>query len=474
MTSDTTKKKLWGPALNGRLRRRFWLFFIGPVLLGLALIFAPLLVELTSSSGRAGGGRPELAPVYVELSEPRRGTMRQVGRYYGSLESPSQFTVSTQVSGVLEELAVNLGDKIINGQIIARLDSRAYELQVEKARQNVLIKEAQLREAQANFDLAQSDLNRQMSLSLKRIVPQSDLEAYQNKFFQAQAKLAVAETELENARTALKDAELTLSYTKVEARWAGGGNRYISQRFIEAGELVSANTQVVTVVELDTLTAAIEVIEKDYPKIFPGQEADVYVDAWPGQRFKGVISRIAPVLSPATRQARVEVTVDNPELRLKPGMFTRVELVFERRENALAVPLAALTRRLDGFAIFEADPATQTVRRIPVREGFTEDGFVELLETDLKGPVVTLGHHLLEDGMSYLLPGQPSRPPETSRTALGWWSRLRQKVFPKEGSSPARAGVSSNSGETAGPARNETGGAQSAAVGAAARPGAPR
>ena len=91
--------------------------------------------------------------------------------------------------------------------------------------------------------------------------------------------------------------------------------------------------------------ALIDVIERDYPDVGPGQEAVIDTDAFPGREFAGKVTRVAPLLKETSRQARVEIEMPNPERLLKPGMFVRVRIEFDRHENATVVPLAALARR---------------------------------------------------------------------------------------------------------------------------------
>jgi RND family efflux transporter MFP subunit len=214
----------------------------------------------------------------------------------------------------------------------------------------------------------------------------------------------VAESQLSAARSQLADADLKLSYTRVSADWPEGDRRYIGRRLVDEGGLVTANTPIMTVVSLDPLLVVVEVLEKDYPRLRAGQEADLRTEAWPGETFRARVARVAPVLSAETRQARVELEVANPELRLKPGMFAEVAFVFKEVENVWSVPLDVPLRRREGFVIFLADPEKKTVRLLPVTLGLVDGGRVELVGAPpLDQPVVFLGQHLLTDGQGYKL-----------------------------------------------------------------------
>jgi RND family efflux transporter MFP subunit len=160
------------------------------------------------------------------------------------------------------------------------------------------------------------------------------------------------------------------------------------------------------VIAIERLIAAIYVIERDYPKIKPGLEAEVITDAYPGQTFAGKVVRIAPLLKEKSREARVEIEVPNDRMLLKPGMFVRVRIQFGERENARVVPPAAIVKRNGSQGVFLVDLQSKTVRFVPVTVGIVNGNRAEVLDPPLTGTVVTLGHHLLEDGSAITIPPQ--------------------------------------------------------------------
>jgi RND family efflux transporter MFP subunit len=406
-----TESKDKRPGPLGRAAR----FLRGHKILALlaALFFALTAARLPGLMAPKGGplgpgGSKE--PVYVELAEARHGTMRNISRYYGTLSAPNRFSLSAKVGGEILEIRKDIGDRLESGDLVAVLDDEEYALARDRAQLSVKLAEAQLAEARANLELAKSDMARQASLTQKSIVTQSEYEAAENRLLQAEARLDVAASQLESARNQLADAELRLSYTMVRASWPGGpagGFRYVGQRLADAGTLVVANTPILELVSLDPLLVVVDVMEKDYPRIAPGMEAAIATEAYPGEAFVGRVARVAPVLSADSRQARVELEVANPGLRLKPGMFAEVLFVFEERPGAWSVAQDVPFRRHDGYVIFVADPLSRTVKERPVTLGIVEGDRVELVGSEpIGGPVVVLGQHLLTDGQPYLLPGE--------------------------------------------------------------------
>jgi RND family efflux transporter MFP subunit len=209
----------------------------------------------------------------------------------------------------------------------------------------------------------------------------------------------VAEAQVDQEIAALKEAEIRLSYTKVAAAWEDGREtRVVGERHVDEGAMLTANSPLVSILDIHVLKAVIHCIERDYAKITIGQEALITTDAFPGSAFKGKVARIAPQLKETSRQARVEIDVPNDDGRLKPGMFVRVDLEFAAHKDVAVVPVAALARRGGVRGVFLADVQTGKARFVPLETGITSGDLVEVVSPPLDGPVVVMGQHLLEDG----------------------------------------------------------------------------
>jgi RND family efflux transporter MFP subunit len=121
-------------------------------------------------------------------------------------------------------------------------------------------------------------------------------------------------------------------------------------------------------------------------------------DAYPGEQFEGRIDRIAPVFDESTRQARIEMTIDNPQLRLKPGMFIRATVVLARERDATIVPEQALTIRDDKDGVFIVSEDGRSVVWQMVNVGIRENGRVQIKGGGLSGRVVVLGQQMVDNG----------------------------------------------------------------------------
>jgi RND family efflux transporter MFP subunit len=343
--------------------------------------------------------------VAVETRSIYKDSIRDVGVFTGSLEPKSRFDVAPKVAGWLKELLVDVGDQVERNQIIAVLDDEEFAQQVEQARAELQVANANAENYANDLDIAKREYERAKALREKQIASASELDVSEASFNASQTRYKVSLAQVTQKEAALKTALVRLSYTKVQAFWEEGDQaRVVGERFVDEGELLSINQPIVSILENNPLTAVVYVIERDYPKVTIGQQAIISTDAYPGRTFTGSITRIAPMLKESSRQARLEVEVPNPNLLLKPGMFVRARVEFTRHENATLVPLGALVRRDDKEGIFIADTQNLKARFVPVATGIINGEIVEIAEPQISGLVITMGNHLLEDGSDITLP----------------------------------------------------------------------
>ncbi|MDD8019587.1 MAG: efflux RND transporter periplasmic adaptor subunit [Acidobacteriota bacterium] len=349
------------------------------------------------------GRQPAVA---VVLSRIENGLIRDVGRFSGTLIPKSQFVVAPKVSGKLKKLYVDIGDKVTRGQVVAQLDDDEYQQQVAQAEADLKVARANFEEARSALELAKKDLERAVTLHVKGIYSDAQYDAAQARYQSQEAGFKVAEAQVANREAALETARLRLSYTRIIATWETGGNvRYVGERYVDEGALLSVNTSIISIVELQPITAVIYATDKEYFRIKVGQEVIVASGVFPDRVFHGQVTRVAPLLRETTRQARVEVDINNEDNFLKPGMFVNVEIEFDRRENALMVPYSAIVSRGNLQGVFLADLENKKAYFKPVKTGIVEGEKAEVIEpSDLSGFVVTLGQHLLQNGMGIILP----------------------------------------------------------------------
>lgn len=401
------------------------------IVLVIAGLFGWLVYRKASTSVRKPVRQRQVFAVAVEVAPARKATIRDVELFAGSLLPKSYFVVAPKVAGRLEELLVDIGDSVKRDQLIAVLDDEEYAQEVEEVRAELEVAKANLIESQSSLDVAGRELKRAQTLRQKKITSESELDAARAEYKAHEAKHKVALAQVVQRKAALKAAKVRLSYTKIQASWENGDEyRIIGERFVDEGAMLKANDPIVSILDIHSLTAVIHVIERDYSKVRRGQEAIVATDAFPGVTFTGRVLRVAPLLKEASRQARVEIEISNPDETLKPGMFVRVQIEFAEHNNATVVPLSALVKRDGQRGLFLADTQNMKAHFVPVTVGIVNGELAEIVKPALSGLVVTLGHHLVEHGSAIIVssaesgsssPPQvnPEAPSDTGKTEPG-------------------------------------------------------
>jgi len=366
--------------------------------------------------------------VAVEIAPIEKGAIRDAAQFSGTLIPKSQFTVAPKISGRLNQLLVDIGDLIRRNQLVAVLEDEEYQQQVIQAEADLRVARANLEEAKSSLEMAKRDLERARTLHQKGIQSDSQLDAVVAQYDAQEARYKVAVAQLSNREAALETARVRLSYTQIKASWEKGSEtRYVGERFADAGAMLSPNTPILSIINLQPITAVIHVTDRDYFRLQAEQQATITSSAFSGKTFLGRVVRIAPLLKETSRQARVEIEIQNHEELLKPGMFITMMIEFSRREETAVVPFSALVNRNGQQGVFLADIENKKAHFQPVQVGIIEGARAEILEPSLiSGYVVTLGQNLLEDGVGIILPSSAPLPPETQAEPPGKQAKVKK------------------------------------------------
>ncbi|NLC70820.1 MAG: efflux RND transporter periplasmic adaptor subunit [Desulfuromonadaceae bacterium] len=377
----------------------------------LTVVVAGLLLGLLWSLGslwlkgdekESGRG---MRPVPVEVVEIEQGPIVLRRTFSGALEARAEFVVAPKVGGRVERLLVNIADPVQRGQAVGELDNDEYVQEVAQAQAELAVAKANLAQARGALAIAGRDFERVRTLRGRGVASESQLDAARADQVAKQAEFEVAQAQVARADSALETARIRLGYTRITASWSGGSDlRVVAERFVDEGGMVAANAPLLRIVELDPLMGVIHVAERDYSRLRPGQPVILTTDAFPDREFPGRIERIAPVFKQATRQARVELVVDNSRQRLKPGMFIRATVTFDRIPDAVIVPEEALARRENRHGVFLVNADGRSVAWREVTVGIRDGSRVQIEGEGLSGRVVTLGQQLLKDGSAIIIP----------------------------------------------------------------------
>lgn len=310
-----------------------------------ALLCAVTLAGCGDGSAKDGGKEKEEASIPVETARAQTGPIDAAYRGTATLEAEAEATVMAKQGGVIEQVLVEEGERVRSGQVLAKLETDRLKLELARAK--------------ATLDQLDQDFRRNESVYERKLVSR---EVYERAKF-----------ELDGARAAYDLARLALQEAEIRAPFDG----VVSLRHIKVGNTIQAGSPAFRVTRLDQLEAQIFVPERDIHKLAPGQPATLAVDAWPDKRFSGRILRVNPVVDATTGTVKVTVAMapDQPELR--PGMFGRVEIVYDRRSDALLVPKDAVLTEDAQHSVFVVSDGR--ARRRPVSVGYSDADHYEVL-----------------------------------------------------------------------------------------------
>lgn len=315
----------------------------------------------------------------VEVGSARIGAIDAAYRGTATLEAEDEATVNAKTGGVIEQIMVEEGDTVKAGQILAQLETDRLRLEVARAK--------------ATLDKLVQDFKRNESVYQRNLVSR---EAYERTKF-----------ELDGARAAYDLASLALQESSIRSPFDG----VVSLRHIKVGNMIQMNSPAFRVTRMASLQAHIYVPERDIHKLAAGQPAVLAVDAWPDKQFSGHILRVNPVVDASTGTVKVTLAMAANQPELKPGMFGRVEIRYDRREQALLIPQDAVLTEDAAQSVFVV--ADGRAQRRPIRTGYSDAENYEVLEGLKAGEqVVTIGQSSLKDGarVEVVVPGKPATP----------------------------------------------------------------
>ncbi len=307
------------------------------------LMLVVLLVAMVAAGFLVLGRNRTVVPQY-ETAKVEQGAIVAKVTATGSLSALVTVEVGSQVSGRLAELLVDYNSPVKKGQVLARIDPQFFQAALEQSRANYQASQANLTKAQVQAEEARRNFERAKSLRERNLIAQADLDAAQATYDAMRAEIDAAQAALSVARATLHQAELNLSYTTIVSPVDG----IVISRAVSVGQTVAASLQAPTLFtiaeDLRRMQVDTSVAESDVGRLAPGLKATFTVDAYPTEEFVGTIRQVRN--SPQTVQNVVTydavINVDNPDLRLKPGMTANCTFVYAERANAVRIPNAAL------------------------------------------------------------------------------------------------------------------------------------
>ncbi|HAE86412.1 TPA: hypothetical protein DCG86_00135 [Candidatus Marinimicrobia bacterium] len=283
----------------------------------------------------------DLIIIPVEVEKVGYGCIQNKLVYMGDIQAESSARVYAKIPDRIVDFPVNNGDYIRKGTVIARVED-------SKLKQSVYQTEAALASAKSQLENLKLEYNRIEKLFKEEAVSES-------QYLQLKTQLEVAKNGVAQAQAAYNMVKEQLDDAVIKAPIDG----YVSGKMLNVGDMAAGQMPIVTLTQKDSLKIIVDVIEKDIRLVKKGQNVNVYVDVFPEQVFMGEVARISPVVNEATRTSQVEILLKNPDNALTPGMFARLEIIVQSKDNVLLVNRnnvdVRTSRRLNGSSIRDTE-----------------------------------------------------------------------------------------------------------------------
>lgn len=370
--------------------------------------------------------------VAVETQEIALQPMEQYVSVSSKVSSEQEVSVVPKTSGTVKKLYVSLGDTVKAGDVLFEIDDTEARLQVQQA-------QASLESAQANYDqnvggsletqldqmqatvdsyqIQYDDLQKELeeTEALYEIgaASQSEVDNLKSSVNKAKIQLESAQKQLElNQGSILEDTKKSLqaNITQAEASLASAHKQLDDTKVraeidgivgtlnISEGSVVSAQSEAMTLVNMDNLKVSFHVSEDVINQISVGSPVYITVSAVSDEPMTATVTNISEAADSSTRLYQVEAALNNPEGNLKPGMFANVRLVTETKEDTIVVPLNTVLTDNGEKYVFVVDE-NNIAHKTTVETGLENDTYIEITSgLSIGDTVVTKGQDFLSDG----------------------------------------------------------------------------
>jgi HlyD family secretion protein len=351
--------------------------------------------------------RPPPPPKYV-TAEISKGDVFETVQSTGQVKPLTEVQVGAQVSGRITKVFIDFNSKVKAGDLLAEIDPTLFGAQIDTNRAQLAAATASVARAESNLATAKQRVDRAKKLVSEGIGSQADLDTAQGAYDVALADLAAAKAQVAQIGAVLRSSKTNLDYTRIYSPIEG----IVINRAIDPGQTVAASFQAPTLFviaqDLRKMRVLADIDEADVGRLGEGMQADVRVDAFPGESFKGVVSQVrySPFNVSGVVTYAAVVEVDNPDIKLRPGMTATVTIRSAEAKDVSRIPNATLRYKpsppmgKDGkpvpqdplpplapgkgrvYVVTDATPGAEKAEMREVEIGIT-DGLHTVLKTDL-------------------------------------------------------------------------------------------
>ena len=295
-------------------------------------------------------GRKQAAPYRTD--PVTRGPVSEVVNATGDVSAIVTVNVGSQVSGIIDKLNVDFNSKVKKDQLLATLDPRLFQAQLEKAAASLASANANVEKAQAAYADSVRIANRQQELRQQGLISQADLDTALATRDQNAAGLSAAKATVLQAKADRDMAATNLAFTRITSPIDG----IVVSRSVDVGQTVAAAFQAPTLFlianDLTKMQILANIDEADVGKVREGLEAKFTVDAYPGETFTGMIRDVRQAPNTIQNVVTYPAVIDapNPDRKLRQGMTASVNITAARKDDSLRVSNAALRWKPDESA----------------------------------------------------------------------------------------------------------------------------
>ncbi len=393
--------------------------FILAVLAALALLASSCARDTVGKSPNEKA-RAAAPKAKVRIAPVERQQQQRMVEAVGSLFAYDEVAVSSEAEGRVEQVMVDVGDRVGKGQVLARVSPVELQLTVDQqqaalrqARARLGLREsdgelkdvrdaAEVKKAAADLADAEQKFRRAQSLLETGVIPRQQLDEADARYKSAKATYDLAVQQVENLRASMQQTQATLNLankrlrdTQIRAPFAG----HVKTREVTTGQYLKVQTPVMTIINVDPLRVRLSVPEKMSPWVRIGREVKLTLEAFPGREFTGRISRINPSVDEKTRTFEIEALVANRSGELKPGSFVKATIQSDRVDSILTIPYNAAAYLFGAYKVFVIQGQTVKEREVKLGDRVGERvEIIEGLQADEKVAVAEAGQQL-KDGM---------------------------------------------------------------------------
>jgi RND family efflux transporter MFP subunit len=384
-----------GESHTAKRRRWRWIVPFAAILAGAGALLAyagrpaspPMTRAEGASAGRATG------PI-VAVTSVRKGSIARRETVEGEFAPHEQVDLRPRIGGFLQRIAVDEGDAVEQGQLLAVLEVPTLEDDIRRAQAQAQRDSEAVGNSKAAYDQAHQLLSRLLGVSQQQaqLIAQQEIDDARSRDEAATAAWKTALSQVEVAKAELAKLLALRSYCQVTAPFAG----IVTRRFADPGTLVQGGVAsgaqtppLVTISRIDLLRLAFPISASLVPRIHVGSELDIAIGPL-GEHRSGKVARFTQRIDNATRTMEVEADIANDGLRITPGMYATVGLVVERRDQVLVLPLQAISRRKSGAVAYVVDRA-DTIEERQIELGIEGPSTVEIRSGLADGERVVFG-----------------------------------------------------------------------------------